>query len=422
MSRKNRELRARAKQNKPATTDPNKPTNRISSDEFTPDGTYIPLSTQLESYWDKPKCELPENLRELVSDSWDYCDLDLRKRQVWLYDYEHDPAKEEIRARNNKAWREFGYHSVAAREVGSVGDWHYWAIQKYITPREIACLMFTLDPKHSGYVGSDGRLPNIRALAGRIDEIERSATRDNEGKKLSPAEWIEWAQDKCYVLPREFIEAVAEVERKAEKQNPKSDTIAAGENAVQANFIIGGNFIPEERPQWAGKPTLVADEAIPLMNGVGPKSWRNRHDRTFSQQLPDEWVAAIERGLKIAEGEKVVCQSPADWLAWGKKHGLDQPILKSDGRLLEPDICMWPLFADAVAEVERRVQEEIERKANEEAEQAAQEEAQQNDYLVKYGANPTARIYPVWQARLEEIIKESQAINRKLNKKQAAKN
>jgi len=57
--------------------------------------------------------------------------------------------------------------------------------------------------------------------------------------------------------------------------------------------------------------------------------------------LPDDWIAAIERGLVIAESEGLKIKSPAEWLAWGESHGLDRPIMKS-GR------DMWPLFASSV--------------------------------------------------------------------------
>jgi|GEM_PF-6564452 len=118
--------------------------------------------------------------------------------------------------------------------------------------------------------------------------------------------------------------------------------------AQHRDLIIGYYSINEAWGMWAGKPTLISDEAIPLMNGCDPESWRNRNTRAFHQQLPDDWIATIERGLKIAAGENVKPQSPAKWLEWGIKHGLDQPTMKSDGRLSEPDISMWPLFADAV--------------------------------------------------------------------------
>lgn len=207
--------RARAKQNKPAdsaTLDPSKPTSPISSDEFTPDGKYVSLSSRLESYWNKTKSELPEKLRELLPDNWDYADLGLRERWVWLYDYQHDPAKEEKRARQ----QQLGYFRVIARDVGCVGDWDDWASQKYLEPREVACLMFELEPKNYDHVNSSNKLW-VKGLADVIDKIERSATRDTEGKKLSPAEWIEWVQRKGYAVPEKFNKAVAEVESKAKE-------------------------------------------------------------------------------------------------------------------------------------------------------------------------------------------------------------
>lgn len=120
--------------------------------------------------------------------------------------------------------------------------------------------------------------------------------------------------------------------------------------------ILGFNSIPNECDYWAGKPTLVADDAIPLMNGLDPKSWRNRANRHLEREnpLPDDMVIAITRGLKIAEADGSIAKSPTEWLAWGRRHGLDKPTMKSNPRLREFDICMWQLFAQAVAEVERK--------------------------------------------------------------------
>jgi hypothetical protein len=113
-------------------------------------------------------------------------------------------------------------------------------------------------------------------------------------------------------------------------------------------LIIGFYAIAGSWDFWAAKPTLIAEEAIPLMNGCDPESWRERARRPNG--LPNDMIAAIERGLKIATGETVTHKSPAEWVAWGKVHGLDRPTIKSDGLLREPDVSMWPLFAGAVEE------------------------------------------------------------------------
>ena len=132
-------------------------------------------------------------------------------------------------------------------------------------------------------------------------------------------------------------------------------------NGRRIGLIHGYYSIKGEWPHWAGKPTLVADEAIPLMNGLDPGSWRNRDKRTLPEQpLPDDMVSAITRGLQVAEADGSKAKNPAEWLTWGRSHGLDKPIMKSDQRLCEPDICMWQLFAQAVAEVERKAQKEAE--------------------------------------------------------------
>lgn len=154
---------------------------------------------------------------------------------------------------------------------------------------------------------------------------------------------------------REFLEWL----EKGKTETPTEGTPAYFEQ--QVGSILGYYSIPEDWPHWAGKPTLVADEAIPLMNGLDPGSWRNRDKRMPPEQpLPDDMVREITRGLQIAEAGGLKAKSPTEWLAWGRSHGLDKPTIKSDQRLREPDICMWPLFAQAVAEVERKAQKEVE--------------------------------------------------------------
>ncbi len=116
-----------------------------------------------------------------------------------------------------------------------------------------------------------------------------------------------------------------------------------------------GNWIPNLN-HYAGLPLLQADEAIPLMHGLLPETWKNRNKRigTWKGELPSDISQSIENALRSAEREHqagtllALKNPPAAWLNWGRSHGLDKPILKSDSRLWEPDICMWPMFASAV--------------------------------------------------------------------------
>ncbi|WP_283744283.1 hypothetical protein [Sideroxydans sp. CL21] len=135
----------------------------------------------------------------------------------------------------------------------------------------------------------------------------------------------------------------------AEQLDCQHDLVRADEE--NRNLFIGLLSISQNWDFWAARPTLVANEAVPLMNGCDPESWRERARR--EDPLPGYMIAAIERGLEIAKGEAANPQSPSDWLAWGKRHGLDLPTLKSANHLRDPDVNMWPLFADAV---ERAVQ------------------------------------------------------------------
>lgn len=191
-------------------------------------------------------------------------------------------------------------------------------------------------------------------------------------------------------------EAARKEAEQIENQSLVDEPLSKEEYAEQRREkILGFNSIPNEYDYWAGLPTLVADEAIPLMNGLDPKSWHTRENRYLDREspLPDAMVDAITRGLKIAESDGFFAKSPTEWLVWGRRRGLDKQIMKPDSELREVDICMWPLFAKAVAEVERRAQEN------------AQGSSEKN-YHEEYGANPSAEIYPVWQKRLSEIAEE----------------
>lgn len=145
---------------------------------------------------------------------------------------------------------DYGYYRAVARDVGSVGNWDYWASQKYLEPREVACLMFELDPKHFDEIHSNrNTLLQPGALADEIDKVERSATRDTEGANLSSAEWIEWSQSKGYAVPDKFVQAVAEVARKAQGGAQESDVIIQAKQAPSddnpENFSQYANwFIP----------------------------------------------------------------------------------------------------------------------------------------------------------------------------------
>lgn len=88
-----------------------------------------------------------------------------------------------------------------------VSDWDHWASLPRLTPREAACLLMELDPDNESDFFKCCNDPRCAGLAEWINKIERVAGRENEGKKLSPAEWIEWARGKGYAVPEKFIKA-----------------------------------------------------------------------------------------------------------------------------------------------------------------------------------------------------------------------
>lgn len=114
---------------------------------------------------------------------------------------------------------------------------------------------------------------------------------------------------------------------------------------INVYYIITLFSIREEWDLWAIKQQLLADEAIPLMNGLDPPSWKEYQNK--EKNLPLEMVDSIERCLKMAKSDGFVAKPPAEWITWGREHDLDKPILKSNQSNI-PDICMFKLFETAV--------------------------------------------------------------------------
>lgn len=104
--------------------------------------------------------------------------------------------------------------------------------------------------------------------------------------------------------------------------------------------------IKEEWDKHARKKVLLADEAIPLMNGSDPESWKECKNN--QKDLHIDMIRSIDRCLKIAEAEEKRIATPSEWLVWGRIHDLDKPTIRSDKQPDKPDVCMWKCFESAV--------------------------------------------------------------------------
>lgn len=134
-------------------------------------------------------------------------------------------------------------------------------------------------------------------------------------------------------------------------------------------FFLEWFSIRDEWDLWAKKAKLLADEAIPLMNGIDPRSWGEYMNN--EKGLPAEIVQSIKRSLELAKYEGFIASTPSEWLNWGRSHGLDKPILKSQEWIHQPDVCMWPLFEFAV---NKRIINQTEETRNIESESADYDE------------------------------------------------
>lgn len=122
--------------------------------------------------------------------------------------------------------------------------------------------------------------------------------------------------------------------------------LQAAKCSEEMAFLLELHSIRDEWELWAEKEKLLAYEAIPLMNGVDPRSWQEYV--SGEKKLRYELVQSIKRCLDIAEHEGLVVSTPSEWLAWGRVHGLDKLMLKSQQWVRQPDVCMWSLFEFAV--------------------------------------------------------------------------
>ncbi|MFA7241915.1 MAG: hypothetical protein WC091_17515 [Sulfuricellaceae bacterium] len=92
-----------------------------------PQDEYVSALLLLAPYWDKPACELPENLREIASLLWDMATPEGRQNLARQHDWQYDPALQWL-------WYDC---SMDART--------WWGLQD-IAPREAAMLLCRLNP------------------------------------------------------------------------------------------------------------------------------------------------------------------------------------------------------------------------------------------------------------------------------------
>ena len=118
------------------------------------------------------------------------------------------------------------------------------------------------------------------------------------------------------------------------------------ENLKNIGFVIESYNIKEYWYLFAQKKTLLADEAIPLMNGIDPDSWEEY--KKNEKGLPKDMIRSIERCLKIALADGLVKCAPSEWLVWGRIHDLDKPTIRSHEWLHVRNVCMWEFFESAV--------------------------------------------------------------------------
>lgn len=201
-----------------------------------------------------------------------------------------------------------GCRSAEASRVGSVTDWEYWACLKSLTPIQVACLLVELNPNKYDYakIFNTPAVIELIELVEYIGDIERRAETDNEGKKLSPAEWIEWAQVKGYAVPEKFIGAVAEVERKAKEAGTNTAGKDVDTNTEKPNsdydHILQKLAEEEARKlQAAGednkKESVATKVAKRLDKEEAYKHYRHLSNQAIERRIRRTWK--LNRAMKL---------------------------------------------------------------------------------------------------------------------------
>jgi len=150
----------------------------------------------------------------------------------------------------------------------------------------------------------------------------------------------------------EVGDSIREEQLKKAVNHSDSQDANTDSKAAELSFLFGFYEIPNNWKYWAGKPQLMAEEAIPLMCGMPPDIWGEREShrpKTFDPEW-EKWEGCITRELEVSQLDGTINQlkTPVEWLDWGRANGLDKPSLKSNSELDLPDICLWEPFASAV--------------------------------------------------------------------------
>lgn len=264
-----------------------------------------------------------------------------------LYQLERTAAEQ---AEYEAAWNELEWN-------GESIDWVYWAGLPLLTAKQASCLVRGVDPNNWDS-RDDPQLMKGCLPRNKIIEIKNSILQAESEIKAgrireddSPWGWICWAENKGVIAPLQF--------RKLAFESAKA--------AVHQRSVQPLEAIAQDKLSWYVKQdSWDYIEAIFLIHGYQPPCEGIAFDELLSH-FPDAYRMLV-RGIEVGavgreitrSGQKNFIDTPENWRKWGQSKGIG---------------------VEDISQCE-------------------------DGYFERYGTDPSAENYPVWQEQLNEIAEE----------------
>ncbi len=185
---------------------------------------YESLTAQVEGRFDKVLADLPANARKIIEQHsilrifWDGMNAQWRRHQTEKWDYQNDPALEEVRRID---WDK------------TTVDWRYWQKVASLTAKEFCILRHVHDPRkfdaaRDNIPGGEGKTLGERVSDDvRIIKADNGGHKDKDKDRAPLSEWIEWADSVEWELPNFMREDEAKANMTQAKKAVSSSKIIA---------------------------------------------------------------------------------------------------------------------------------------------------------------------------------------------------
>ncbi|OFZ98273.1 MAG: hypothetical protein A3H35_08425 [Betaproteobacteria bacterium RIFCSPLOWO2_02_FULL_62_17] len=189
---------------------------------------FVPLTRELEGWFEKPLTDLPEEKRQRVGGvflvAWDQLTPEQRRIFAEQWDYQHDPA---IEAERTQGWEE------------AIVDWRYWGQLPTLSAEEFCILRHVTDPRK--FESERQTIPGGAGatLGQRVEDDLRRVVADSavsEKKRLPLGRWVSWASKVGLICPG-FMRTNADAASKDDVTEGRDRHYSSVEGITPKQFI-----------------------------------------------------------------------------------------------------------------------------------------------------------------------------------------